>query len=111
MKRSDYYIFGLAAVNIYFFTKFAGMVVSSTIASVIERGDFFGYAVLSSFLIGIIIVFNNMSQLVTLITEQKDEHQYVALARTGVHTITLLAVYAVLVFFDAYLVYNLYGGY
>ena len=112
MKRIDYYIFGLAAVNIFMFVQLASMVVSSTIASVVERGDFWGYAELGAFLIAIVIVFNSLSRLVKLISNKDaDDDSFVAVARVAQSTIVLLGAYALVVFFDAYLMFNLYGGY
>ena len=114
MKRSDYYIFGLAATNIYFFVKFVSMVTDSTIGSVVERGDILGYLIFASFLIGIIIVFNNISRLVGFISTDTDSNNNdvdSAITKVGFYTVALLVTYTLLIFFDAYLVFNLYSGY
>jgi len=110
MRRSDCYIFGLAVLNVFVFIKFTSLIVASTIASVIQHVDFYGYIIFAVFLIGIATVFNNMSQLIQLIPEEENSAVYVIIKRVSTYTIILLGAFATLSFLDAYLMYNLFGG-
>lgn len=111
MKKNDYYILGLALTNIYFFVKCASMVTTSTMSSILEYSSTLGHLVFVLFLISIVIIFNNISRLVALVGVSKENDERKALSKVGSHTVLVLALYAILVLSDTYIVYSLYGGY
>jgi len=110
MIKEDYYLFGLAILNIFVLFKSTTFIDYTLLGAIINQTDVWSVATFVAFLAFVMVALRNLAVLSLLIIKKDEkEDSRVALTEIAVFTIVVLALHVLLVFFDAFVDYNQYG--